>query len=86
MAGKSSLQAGRAMTARASSSSAEVGNRSRPAARDQSRESASTRGSKAPPLIVPPSIAGREDLEEFRREGHRPPGSGLPAAELAERS
>ena len=44
------LQAGRASRALASASSAASGKRPRAAARDQSRESTSTLGSKAPPL------------------------------------
>ena len=62
------------------SSSAAVGSRSALAAVDQSRESTSTLGSKAPPLSVSPAIAGREQLEELGERLHRPsaarPASG----------
>ncbi len=39
-------------------------------------------GIEGPAASVSPSVAGLEQLEELGRETHRPPGRGLPAAEL----
>ena len=71
------------MMARACSNSPEEGNSIAPDGLGPDSREYLDPGIKGPAASVSPSIAGLQYLEEFTGESHRPPGRGLPAAELA---